>query len=250
MSEKRIPYLATASFSGEDAGAFLQSQLSADILALADGENTFACYCTPKGQVLGLLLVERRGDGYDVAARDVLLPGILQRLRMYVLRSKVEIEATPGRAVVGSTGPAYRFSDDVLPMDDPETWRAGELRAGIAWLDETTRESFIPQMLGFDMLGAVSFRKGCYPGQEIVARARYLGKVKRKPAIVELESTPGLANGGRLRLARGGEWLDGVLVDHAVHGGRTVLFTVARAEPEGEVAEVEIDGIRYGCATT
>ena len=250
MSGKCIPYLATARFVGEDAGAFLQAQLSADILALQDGENTLACYCTPTGQVLGLLLVGRRADGYDVAARDVLLPGILQRLRMYVLRSKVQIEATPGRSVVGAAGPVYRFDDHGQPLNDAEAWRAGELRAGITWLDESSRESYIPQMLGFDALGAVSFQKGCYPGQEIVARARYLGKVKRKPVIIELEDAPALENGCKLRLQRAGEWGDAVLVDHAGDGARTVLFTVARAEPETEVESVEIDGRPYACATT
>jgi folate-binding protein YgfZ len=250
VSGKLVPYLATARFSGADAGNFLQAQLSADILALKDGENTLACYCTPKGQVLGLLLVERRADGYDIAARDVLLPGILQRLRMYVLRSKVEIDAAPGRVVVGAPGPAYRFADDGRPMDDEATWRAHELRAGVAWLDEVSRESYIPQMLGYDALGAVSFQKGCYPGQEIVARARYLGKVKRKPVIAELQGAISLENGGKLRLMRGGEWSDAVLVDHAGDGARTVLFTVARAEPEAAVESVETDGRRYACATT
>ena len=59
-------------------------------------------------------------------------------------------------------------------MEDPEAWRAGELLAGITWLNAKSTDSFIPQMLGFENIGAVSFQKGCYPGQEIVARARYL----------------------------------------------------------------------------
>ena len=57
---------------------------------------------------------------------------------------------------------------------------AGEIAAGIAWLTDETRESFIPQMLNLDRLGALSFEKGCFPGQEIIARTRYLGRLKRR----------------------------------------------------------------------
>jgi hypothetical protein len=58
-------------------------------------------------------------------------------------------------------------------------WRWLDIEAGVPLISEATREEFVPQMAGFEQLGAVSFRKGCYPGQEIVARTQYLGKVKR-----------------------------------------------------------------------
>ena len=64
-------------------------------------------------------------------------------------------------------------------MPDAE-WRRLEIAAGIAWLTDETRESFIPQMLNLDRLGALSFEKGCFPGQEIIARTRYLGRLKRR----------------------------------------------------------------------
>ena len=81
-------------------------------------------------------------------------------------------------------------------MNNAEAWRAGELLSGIVWLNSKSSDSYIPQMLGFENIGAVSFRKGCYPGQEIVARARYLGKVKRKPLVATIEGTPALDIGG------------------------------------------------------
>ena len=250
MTYSQIPYLAVSHVSGNDASAFLQSQLSADILALEEGDQTFAAYCTPKGQVLGLLRVARVHDAYLMAARDVLLPGILARLQMYVLRSQVTMLAAPGTQVLGGPGPDYVFGSEAAPPADEASWRAGELRAGIAWLDEAVSEKFIPQMLGYDTIGAINFQKGCYPGQEIVARARYLGKVKRKPVLAEIEKGPSPANGSRLRLLRAGDWTDAILVDRASTGGRQVLFTVARAEPESRVDAVEIDGETYRCATT
>ena len=248
MTTETIPYLAVARIVGEDAGDFLQSQLSADILALGVDENTLACYCNPKGQVLGLLLVGREEDEYLLAANRTLLPGILRRLQMYVLRSKAVISHAAERAVAGSPGSGFRFVDAGGDPGDEAVSRAAELRSGVTWLDEGSSEKFIPQMLGFDAIGAVSFQKGCYPGQEIVARARYLGKVKRKPVIVEARGAPAVEVGGKVRLLRGGEWSNDVVVDQARAEGSRVLFTVAQ-ERDAPAEAVEIDGESYRCAT-
>lgn len=248
----RVPYLSAARFSGDESGAFLQAQLTADIDALEDGAATFACYCTPKGQVLGLLRVERCAEGFLLAGDSRLMPGILQRLKMFVFRTRVAFEAADDLGVYGAPGPAYVFAP--LEDDDGRTdpgWKAAELRAGIAWLEPGSSERFIPQMLGFDTLGAVSFTKGCYPGQEIVARARYLGSVKRKPLVVEAGAEIAPQPGAKLRLHRGAEWFDAVVVDSAPAGSeRTVLFTVTRAETDEPARELELDGAVYRCATT
>lgn len=248
LSVKTIPYLAVARFSGVDAGAFLQSQLSADVSAASASEVVPACYCTPKGQVLGLLLVGRDGEDFLVAGKRSLLPGILRRLRMYVLRSKVVVSEAPDLAVSGSPGPDYRFVEAADKRSVDETWHADELRAGIAWLDAGSQEKFIPQMLGFDRIGAVSFKKGCYPGQEIVARARYLGKVKRKPLVLEVRGAPAMEPGDRVRLLRGDAWSDAVVVDQAPDGDSRVVFTVTQ-EGETPVERIAIGDDDYRCAT-
>lgn len=250
MPDRYIPYLAVARFSGSDAGSFLQSQLSADVLAVEAGTTGFACYCTPKGQVLGLLLLGREGDDWLLGGSETLLPAMLKRLQMYVLRSKVTIEPAADLAVTGGSGPEYSFSERGDPLQEIEKWRAAELRAGISWLRPGSAEKFIPQMLGFDALGAVSFRKGCYPGQEIVARARYLGKVKRGPLIVETEDAPGAQAGDKVRIRRGDEWSDAVLVDSAEYDGGAVLFTVAATGGAQPAEELEFGGRSYRCATT
>ena len=209
-----LEYLSVARFRGPDAGNFLQNQLSADIAALGPGDAGFACCCTPKGQVIGLLLVCRQDDDFLVAGSAGLLPGILTRLKMFVFRARVEFLAEPDMQVYGALsagepgGPAvfqpaglnlgYRFSTGKELQENPghgigtgEDFKAAEISRGVVWLDGETSEKFIPQMLGFEQIGAVSFSKGCYPGQEIVARARYLGKVKRKPLVVQtVESCP------------------------------------------------------------
>ncbi|WP_158253614.1 CAF17-like 4Fe-4S cluster assembly/insertion protein YgfZ [Chromobacterium alticapitis] len=64
-------------------------------------------------------------------------------------------------------------------------WGLRDIRAGIAWVTQETQEQFVPQMANMELIGAVNFKKGCYPGQEIVARSQYLGKMKRRMSRVE-----------------------------------------------------------------
>ncbi|MDX1381678.1 MAG: hypothetical protein R3233_11180, partial [Xanthomonadales bacterium] len=240
MTRHALTYLAAARVAGPDAAAFLHGQLSADVAALADGAGGFACYCSPRGQVYGLLLVCRRGPDFLLAGAAGLLPGMLQRLRLFVLRARVELaladelgvfgidgaaDAADSEAVNTAAGLVYavsapRDATDGAPEAASDGWKATELRHGVAWLEPATSERFIPQMLGFDRLGAVSFTKGCYPGQEIIARARYLGKVKRRPLRLLLEDTDAAAalaaggpeHGSNLVLAAGAERLEATLV--------------------------------------
>jgi hypothetical protein len=61
-----------------------------------------------------------------------------------------------------------------------QTWRLADIQAGIPQITQPTQEQFVPQMINYELIGGVNFRKGCYPGQEIVARSQYLGKLKRR----------------------------------------------------------------------
>lgn len=244
-----LPYLSVSSFSGPDAASFLHAQLSADILALEDGESSFATYCTARGQVLGLLLVGRSGQEYLAIGSSELLPAMVKRLRMFVLRAKVDIEIPQDLAVLGlhpsdsasESGrlfaPAHtslRYSSGAGisgQKQDQSAWKSAELSQGVTWLDAQTSEKYIPQMLGFDRIGAVSFSKGCYPGQEIVARTRYLGKVKRTPLIVAVEGSCKMANGVSLQVNYGAEKVSGTLVDSALReDGNTTVFIVTRKQ--------------------
>lgn len=274
VTRNTLPYLAAARVSGPDAAAFLHAQLSADVAALARGEATFACYCSPRGQVFGLLLVCRRDEDFLLAGAAELLPDMIRRLRLFVLRARVELaldedlsvagaeaEDTQGTWATGS-GLRYRLEDRrqgrrAASATESEPWKARELQHGVTWLGPATSERFIPQMLGFDRLGAVSFSKGCYPGQEIVARARYLGKVKRRPLRLLLDASggvpptgaDGLAPGAAVTLQAGAERLDATLIDYAkLDTGQALLFVVAPAA-EDSVQSVEIAGRAYGCAT-
>ncbi|MBC3875440.1 CAF17-like 4Fe-4S cluster assembly/insertion protein YgfZ [Undibacterium flavidum] len=71
---------------------------------------------------------------------------------------------------------------------DASIWRLGNIHAGLPQVVELSKEKFVPQMINFELIGGVNFRKGCYPGQEIVARSQYLGKLKRRMAIATVKT--------------------------------------------------------------
>jgi folate-binding protein YgfZ len=262
-----LRYLSVVRFSGPDAGAFLQAQLSADIAALEDGQSTFAAFCSPQGKVFGLLLIGRHNDNYMVIGSAQLLPSIVQRLRIYIFRSKVEIEPLDNMHVCGllPSHPDDPASPMLAPEDmplryaivsegtpnDEETgrWRHSELSNGVAWLDANTTEKFIPQMLGYDQLGAVSFSKGCYPGQEIVARTHYLGKVKRKPLLGTIMGQPVIENGSRVQIQYETETVDGSLIDTAPAGTEnTLMFIITRVDDDKKPVSITHEGQSYPLA--
>ena len=93
-----------------------------------------------------------------------------------------------------------------------EAWTLEEIRAGRPWISAATQDQFVPQMVNLELIGGVDFQKGCYPGQEIVARAQYRGQVKRRMVQVKVpagaELKPGQEfNGGMVVDSAGGEAL-------------------------------------------
>jgi folate-binding protein YgfZ len=101
-------------------------------------------------------------------------------------------------------------------------------------LGETTSGAFLPQMLGLQAIGALSFSKGCYPGQEVIARTRHLGKLKRRPLLCRISATaPALAPMNDVILRSLGGEATAVVVDSTPSGkGETLVMLVARIEDE------------------
>ena len=201
---------------GPEAAEFLHAQLSAECLTLADGDSRSTAWCTPKGRVLYLLRLVRHGASYLALLPRDQASDFVKRLSLFVLRAKVEIldlSASQGVIVVNQ-GPdqtcieALREADDaVCAASDAhgQCWVVGrfetlieawpgipgtpvgenaaalaDIRLGQPRLVQALAEAFLPQELNLDALGGLSFEKGCYPGQEIVARVKFRGAVKRR----------------------------------------------------------------------
>jgi folate-binding protein YgfZ len=260
-----LPYLKAIRFSGVDAGDFLHNQLSADVLALANGGSIFACYCEPKGRVLALVLVGLIDRDYYVVISSSLAQAVSDRLKIYVMRSRVSIEVLDEYAILcqqgndGSIQPkataftvpapdgkhSYLISGDAAPATDPAlwvAWKVTELQRGICWLKPETSGQFLPQMLGFDKLGAVNFRKGCYPGQEIVARTHYLGKVKRHPRVLNIQPIPCPKPLEKIGILSQEQAFEAVIVDCESGNKCNCLFAVTRMDPNLEAQQIEYLG--------
>ncbi len=199
--------LRVIAIAGPDRVTFLQGQLTQDV-QLANGSQTLlAGWADARGRLLfaGHLFV--RGSGDDSALALLVpaeqAPTLLKRLGLYVLRARVQLTLTdvplvgllsgdpvPANAqCLALAGDASRRllvpdSDEVLAAasvtGSRANWELADIRAGIPTIHAATTGEFVPQMVNLDLLGAISFTKGCYTGQEIVARMKYLGRVKRR----------------------------------------------------------------------
>jgi tRNA-modifying protein YgfZ len=147
------------------------------------------------------------------------------------------------------------LSKDAMPVGAP-CWDWLEIRAGIPVITAATQEQFVPQMVNLEAIGGVSFQKGCYPGQEIVARAQYLGKIKRRMFLANIQlpsvsaaisATPvaSIAAGDELFSIDMGEQSSGMVVNAAPapEGGFDVLAVIqTRSVEAGEIHWKSLDG--------
>lgn len=235
-----LPDFGLIRIAGEEAAHFLHNLVTNDIKGLAPDSVRPAALCTAKGRMIASFHVwhDRNDDLLLLLSADIL-PGILKKLSMYVLRSKAKLtDASEERVLIGLSGAqaealvqelgaAVPFPLQVVPFDAGQVlrlderrfllavepsqaeavwsrlaakarhvganaWRWLEIAAGQPRIVAGTQEAFIPQMVNLEApaVGGVSFTKGCYPGQEIVARTQYLGKVKRRMFRAKLESAP------------------------------------------------------------
>ncbi len=229
----QLPCLGVTRFSGEDAGDFLNRQLTNDLKTIDSTHSRYTAYCNPKGRVIALGRVFVFGGDYFFSLEKKLSEAVRKRLSIFVLRSRVNLTATTfkcigimgtrseevvrkhfGHAptqdhgqwctkhhvvirVAGNGCPRFEiYTDethytalqDMLLQDaeptEPKLWRAHELCNGYPMINEASSERFLPQSLNLDWLGAVSFSKGCFPGQEIVARIHYRSKAKQRAWLV------------------------------------------------------------------
>jgi tRNA-modifying protein YgfZ len=216
--------------SGADARPFLQGQLSADVDALTPARAMLAACNSAQGRVQAVLWLVERSDGIALILPASLTERIVARLRKYVLRSKVKIDTLPAPIDL-TEPPAYRERD----------WRLAGIRAGLPQVYPETYETFVAQMLNLDVLGGVNFEKGCYTGQEIIARTHFRGAIKRRMFRFQCACSPP-ALGTRV-LA--GEQHAGDVVDAAAtDAGCELLAVINLAQQDAELELESNRGVR------
>ena len=192
--------------SGSDAEIFLQGQLSNDINKLDAFSVQLNAYCQHQGKILALLWVTKNEDSFFLSFPLDLLEAIKPRLQMFIIMSDVVIEdITKEHIQVGSINETHQKSlviNDKLSliitdkkdiskfnMESIEHWEMACIDSFLPEIFSITSEKLVPQMLNLDIDEfGVNFSKGCYPGQEVVARLHYLGSAKRRLFAFELDS--------------------------------------------------------------
>lgn len=255
-----LPDHALVVLEGPDATAFAHAQFANDVAGLAPGQWQWNAWLTPKGRVIAVFALARRSeDRLWLVLPDHPADAFAEALRRFVFRRKLKVEVPADLRVGGAFAPPARAQGATLDERDdggmeldfggdggPRTlrvgttaieddagasaaWRAADLRHGLPRLPATQREQWTPQQLALDRLSAYSVRKGCYPGQEIVARTHFLGKAKR--SLQCFASDGEVADG--LPVREDGRDI-GTVVCTAQDGTRRVLLAVLPLEHPGE----------------
>lgn len=209
--------------TGAEARKFLHGQLTQDFEHLEPTRARLAGFCSPKGRLQATFVAWRDGaDDVLLACSADLLPAVLKRLSMFVLRAQCKLSdatadlplwglagAVPGlgdaaawdHVVLGEAHavrlPDARVADaavprwlwagaepPAMPALDTALWQGLEVASGVARVVAATAEQFVPQMVNLELVGGVNFQKGCYPGQEVVARSQYRGTLKRRAQVL------------------------------------------------------------------
>jgi folate-binding protein YgfZ len=221
--------LRVLAVSGPDRLSFLQGQITQDVASVRPDATVLTGWADAKGRLLFTgHLFRTETSTEDVLALLVpaeLADALQKRLRLYVLRAKaqvtlldqtivgllgapvsavsdqcVRIQGEDGRHLL--LGPAADAARNITATSPRSDWQLADVRAGIPTIVSATTGEFVAQMVNLDLLGGISFTKGCYTGQEIVARMKYLGRVKRRMLRFSSEDVPPTA-GAALYAERG-----------------------------------------------
>ncbi|MFT0531800.1 YgfZ/GcvT domain-containing protein [Castellaniella hirudinis] len=277
--------VAVIRLQGADAAPFLHSQLSNAVLDLTGDQARPAGYCTAQGRLLANMVVWKDGDqGIGMLVSRDLADPLIKRLRLFVLRAKVSLARDEGCSVTGAQGrdtvpeplwgrPGWscltRGDDTWITApraggQPPAAWRIGpgapagsvaatpwhaaQIASGWPWIRLASQDMFLPATLNMDLNGSIDFKKGCYPGQEIVARSHYRGVVKRRMAWGTAPWPPGrpLPEAGTDLYSAAGR-----AARAAADGPVSTALGQPPARPVGRIiASAEFEGRLYAAAET
>jgi len=218
-----LNHLGLIRIRGADAANFIHNQLTQDFLLLPPQHARLAAFCSAKGRMQASFIgFKPDAETVLLVCSQDLLAATLKRLRMFVLRAKAVLDdASADFALFGCLWPvgseselesaAWALAADAggtriqlypgagchralwigpagsrpaLPELPIEIWRYADVMSGVATISQPLFEVLVPQMLNYESVGGVNFKKGCYPGQEVVARSQFRGTLKRRAYIV------------------------------------------------------------------
>lgn len=205
--------LGIIKITGQDSAKFAQGQFSCDVQEINPSLSRLGCHCTPQGRIIAIFRMLKWQNDYLLTLPKNLIAEFLAHLKKYAAFFKCSLSdssedfllsglmnpgdekaelplnrdealTTENKLIVKHSDLLYLIlseknteaqSEDSLTYKD---WQLASIRAGIPWVYPSTKELFLPHRLNLQCLNAISFSKGCYTGQEVIARTHYLGKLK------------------------------------------------------------------------
>ena len=216
---KDLEHLRILTISGEDAGELLQGQMTQDVRKLEDEKIHITSFCNVQGRVIASSFIQERNEQYDLILSSEIIDELENHLQRYILRSKVLIEQSDEKTFGAYKSDINEDSKECRSLkNDPkrvltlssqvpesidnfitsEEWIRCDIENSIAIINKESTEKFIPQMLNLDILDAVSFSKGCYTGQEVVARVQHRGKIKQRMFKFKTENEDLISHGSEI----------------------------------------------------
>ena len=216
----KLDHLGIIELQGNDSVEFLQGQMTQDIYSIEDSKAALTSILNPQGRIISTAFIFKWGESFILMVSNEVRDKLIAWLSRFILRSKVQItqsedcvfglnqenarklcdvlnvkakdtsfesdtsclktiEADDERAFLVSK--SERFLDNLsISTLATKDWKMANINAGIPTIYRENIEKFIPQMVNLDLINGISFSKGCYTGQEIVARVQHKGKVKQR----------------------------------------------------------------------
>lgn len=270
-------HLAVIRAHGEEAGHYLQGQVSCDLREVDQQGHRNGMHLTLKGRGLVSARIVRDGDDYLLLCPAELSEAVIKALMKYRLRAKVEFSVDQELVVLGLAGnlPAgapdhgnsaetdqglwlrYPFTDHALLLvkqDNAEQvwqtlaadrattgangWQLAEIDAGEGMVYPGAQDLFLPQVLNYDVTAGVNFKKGCYTGQEVVARMHFKGKLKQRMQRINYSADVDLTPGETLRDSNGKAAGEVVSAARTSQGGAALV--VLRKDTDGVLFREEL----------
>ena len=202
-----LPSLGILQIKGADAAKFLQGQITQDVLTMQDYEQRLSACCNAQGRIRAVFRLTKLPDGFFLVMPRAVTPSLHDALKKYAVFFKVQIEDVSAQwqieghyrleatSMTPSTAAAIwlpldqhrhlllKSSASSLESADEARWFALDILHHLAWIWPETVETLLPHDIGLKDVNGIHFEKGCYTGQEIVARMEYRGKLKNTVAI-------------------------------------------------------------------
>ncbi len=259
---KHLEHLRILTISGEDAGELLQGQMTQDVRKLDDEKIHMTSFCNVQGRVIASAFIQCEGNHYNLILSSELVEDLCNHLQRYILRSKVEIQQSEKQVYA-------IFSKDIandqklfktlsnnpermlaLTNEVPESienfitseeWIEHDIKEMIPIINKESSEKFIPQMLNLDILNAVSFSKGCYTGQEVVARVQHRGKIKQRMFKIKTNSQNLISAGSEIN--HGSKKVGTVVISESINNCSICLAVINSADSKSQlnIGDTEIN---------